>query len=134
MANVERTGWRDEGISRRHRTFGFNFPAVDLDMVLAEYDTCIPSALVEYKLDTAPAVDISKPNYRVLNYLAGGSSIPLFVTRYSRDYSRYTIMPANSFALYYVPVITAMSEREYISLLSEVKRRPSSRKSDDLWW
>lgn len=39
MSGPERTGWRDENLSRRHREWGFHCPAVDLGFLLIEYDT-----------------------------------------------------------------------------------------------
>ncbi len=32
----ERTGWRDEKISQRHREWGYNCPAVDLDFEVVD--------------------------------------------------------------------------------------------------
>ena len=45
----ERTGWRDEKISLRHRMWGFDCPAVDVDFVMVEFDRARVVAIVEYK-------------------------------------------------------------------------------------
>lgn len=34
----ERNGWRDERISKRHRQWGRDCPAVDIDFLMLEYD------------------------------------------------------------------------------------------------
>lgn len=66
----ERTGWRDEEISTRHRMWGFNCPAVDLDFVLVEYNVGLPVALIEYKRFTAPMPNFQHPTHRALSDLA----------------------------------------------------------------
>jgi hypothetical protein len=38
--------WRDEAISQRHRLWGFNCPAVDIDFLMIEYDQGKPAACV----------------------------------------------------------------------------------------
>lgn len=69
MAQAEQTGWRDLQISARHRTWGANCPAVDLDFVLVEYYHGRPCALVEYKRAGA-TWSASHPTYRALCDLA----------------------------------------------------------------
>ena len=32
----ERTGWRDEEISRRHRLYGVSCPMIDIDFLVSE--------------------------------------------------------------------------------------------------
>jgi hypothetical protein len=49
MSASERTGWRDESVSRRHRKWGFDCPATDLDFMLLEYNHGAPVAVVDYK-------------------------------------------------------------------------------------
>ena len=62
----ERTGWRDQAISLRHRTWGFNCPGVDFDFLMLEYSTGKPVAVVEYKHYRARMPDREHPNYRAL--------------------------------------------------------------------
>lgn len=38
MSLMERTGWRDERLSRRHREWGFDCPMVDCDFIAVEFD------------------------------------------------------------------------------------------------
>ena len=91
-------GWRDEWISNRHRAWGFNCPAVDLDFVMCEYHYGMPVALVEYKHMNAKAVDRSQPTYRALIALADGyrhRELPAFVARYESDNATFIIEPLN---------------------------------------
>ena len=48
----ERTNWRDEALSQRHRQWGWNCPGLDLDFVFLEYDKGRAVAVVEYKTKT----------------------------------------------------------------------------------
>ena len=55
MANVERTGWRDDKwINNYHRTLGGGFPISDLDWVVCEYKGVVPKAIIEYKMRSKP--------------------------------------------------------------------------------
>lgn len=98
---AERTGWRCEAISRRHREWGYNCPAVDLDFVVAEYNHGKPVALVEYKDRRAGKPDISHPTYRALVALADGyvgGGIPCLVAIYCPDDWWFQVYPLNDAA------------------------------------
>ena len=58
----ERSGWRDEWISKRHRLWGFDCPAVDIDFLMLEYDRSVPCALIEYKEQHARPVNLKHPD------------------------------------------------------------------------
>ena len=91
----ERTGWRDAELSRRHGSWGFNCPAVDLDFVMMEFNHGKPCALVEYKHMNAQAVDPGHATYRALVWLADVAALPCFVARYNpRDWS-FVVTPLN---------------------------------------
>lgn len=97
----ERTGWRDEEISRRHRLWGVACPAVDLDFVLLEYHHGKPCAIVEYKHVRAREIDPTKSNYRALVALANGyrnGAIPCFVARYNPVDWSFVVTPLNQVA------------------------------------
>ena len=49
MTSNEQHFKRDAWLSGRHRVWGSNVPAMDLDFILAEYDKCVPVALIDYK-------------------------------------------------------------------------------------
>lgn len=94
----ERTGWRCQAISNRHRQWGYNCPAVDLDFVVAEYNHGKPVALVEYKDRHAKAPDIGHPTYCALCNLADGYSggpLPFFIATYDPEDWWFRVLPIN---------------------------------------
>ena len=94
----ERSGWRDEELSRRHRTWGFNCPAVDLDFVLCEYNHAKARALVEYKHKDAQPINPSHATYRALVDLADNYSpgpLPCFVAIYDPSNWSVWVVPLN---------------------------------------
>lgn len=118
---AEYTGWRDQKLSARHRTtWGFDMPMVDIDLLVAEYDKCIPIALVEYKWETHTP-RLSGANYQVLRELANRANIPFFVCGYKGDLTRWYLYPANKLALKVLPSHTDYTEEEYVTFLYQLK-------------
>lgn len=120
----ERTGWRDIGLSSRHRDYyGFNCPAVDVDFLLLEYDRGVPAALVEYKHEYVFRIKPDHPSYQALTSLADASGIPCFVTRYARDYRWYEPRPLNDRARELRPMAKRMTEKQWVGLLYRIRGR-----------
>lgn len=120
----ERTGWRDEAISLRHRQWGFNCPAVDLDFVMVEYDSGKVCAIVEYKNEFAAVQYLSHPSYRAIVDLANAARVPFFVCRYTSNFAEFKAIPANDFATRYVKEPSVrLTEKEWVALLYEVRGR-----------
>ena len=96
----ERTGWRDESISARHRHWGFNCPAVDLDFLIVEYNVGKPVGLIEYKHNKARMPIIEHPTYRALSTLADGyrEPLPFLVAFYWPDIWAFRLLPINETA------------------------------------
>lgn len=97
----ERNGWRCEAISRRHRTWGWNCPAVDLDFVMCEYNHGKPCALVEYKHCKVTSIDLQHPTYRALAALANGYApkpLPAFVAIYDSNTWAFKVVCMNDAA------------------------------------
>jgi len=97
----ERTGWRCEAISRRHREWGYNCPCVDLDFMVAEYNYGKPVALIEYKEKHAGEPNIEHPTYKALIALADGykhGAIPCAIVRYCTEKWWFEITPLNESA------------------------------------
>ncbi len=95
---TERTGWRDAELSKRHGSWGFNCPAVDLDFVMLEYNHGAPSALVEYKHINAQVVDTNHATYKALVALANGyknGPLPCFIARYNPEDWSFQVIPLN---------------------------------------
>jgi len=117
----ERSGWRDPElfprinkgsgvssgweplISARHRTWGWDCPAVDIDflliydgyegdesgMILLEYNYGMPKAIIEYKVKGAPPP--SSKNSLALKKLGERAKIPVFLTYYTSDFSEFVV-------------------------------------------
>ena len=123
MTANERTHWRDEALSLRHREYGQNLPAVDIDFMLIEYDHAEPKALVEFKNEHAQPVNVSKnPSIAAMAKLANNADIPAFLVRYADDFSWWKVLALNDQAASYLtnnPQI--MDEAEWVSILYAVR-------------
>ena len=117
MSAHERTGWRDEDISRKHREWGFNCPMVDIDFLVVEYNLGAPVAVVEYKHIAAVTPNIQHPTYRALTALADASSIPFFIAVYGKDPWWFTITPVNTHAQALFDFGEVLSEYDYVRKL-----------------
>lgn len=94
---LERTGWRDEWISSRHREFGWDAPMTDLDFPALEYNRGVPVALIEYKHYRAK-VNLSHPSMKAMSFMATKCEIPFFVIIYYPEFHNYHIIPMNEIA------------------------------------
>jgi hypothetical protein len=120
----ERSGWRDETISRRHREWGYDCPALDLDWLVIEYDTATPVALVEYKNEHARMATTKEANYRALIKLGDMSGLPVFAVRYASDLSWLRITALNCIARGKVTERSqGMTELAYVTLLYKLRDR-----------
>jgi len=117
----ERTGWRDERISKRHRKWGWDCPAVDLDFLALEYDRGRATALVEYKHENAAPQYASHPSYQAMIDLGNRASIPVFATRYADDFSWWRVTPLNRLAREFVHETTEMTEADWVRLLYSLR-------------
>ena len=122
----ERTGWRDQALSARHREWGWDCPAVDIDQVWIEYDMGKVMGLFEYKreaIDWPP--DLSARNYVALRDMADKARVPLFVVRYGRNLSWFEPRCASNiahlgWAAYHGGHLT---ELEYVTFLYKLRTR-----------
>lgn len=119
----ERTGWRDEWISNRHRAWGWDCPMVDIDFLAAEYDQAKPVAIIEYKAAGAAQHDFSKPSYKVLIGLANIAQIPFAVVRYHPAQCLFYIIPGNDQAKLAFTHNRIISEFEYVGELYRLRKR-----------
>ena len=119
----ERSGWRDEALSLRHREWGWDCPALDVDFLLIEYDYGHPVALVEYKHEDAAPQVVTHPSYRALIELADRASLPLFVVRYAEGFAWFRVVPLNEQAKECLSDRITWSEKEYVSFLYGLRGR-----------
>ena len=120
----ERTGWRDEKVSNRHREYGFNCPAVDIDFVLLEFNHGRACALMELKAITANRANLNlSKNYslRALSDLGSRAMIPAFLSVYCFNTWGYWVKPINDEARKYIDGWTDFTELEYVQLLYEIR-------------
>lgn len=122
MSANERSGWRDQALSLRHRDWGRDCPAIDLDFVLTEYDHADPVALIEYK-ERSAHVRAKDPNIRTLQNLASRANLPLFMAFYDNQQWWFKVYPVNVAARELLPDPAIMSEREYVAFLYRVRHR-----------
>jgi hypothetical protein len=96
----EITGWRDEEISKRHRLYGMNVPAVDVDFMLIEYDTGEPKAVIDYKRRTDAGWKRDSSNLKAMSrlYDVNGNQLPFFVAQYETRDWYYTVHAINAAA------------------------------------
>ena len=109
----ERTGWRDEALSRRHRRWGWDCPAVDLDFLFLEYDHGKASAIVEYKNEHAAPQYASHPTYQAMIDLGDRAGVPVIACRYSDDFSEWKAVPLNETAKQFL-----LLKRHYLMIIS----------------
>ena len=117
----ERTGWRDERISERHRRWGWDCPAIDVDFLMLEYDRGKASALVEYKHEQAAPQYPTHPSYRAMIDLGDRAGIPVFGVRYADDFSWWRVTPLNRLAKALLPQQTRMTEEDWIRLQYRIR-------------
>lgn len=117
----ERTGWRDESLSRRHRRWGWDCPAVDLDFLMLEYDHGKASAIVEYKNEHAAPQYASHPTYQAMIDLGNRAGIPVIACRYADDFSSWKVVPLNEKAKEYIPNREEMKETDFVRLLYRLR-------------
>lgn len=119
---LDRTGWRDQKISERHRVWGFNCPAVDLDFLMVEYNMGLPVGLIEYKHHRAQTPDMRHPTYRALIELASLSGLPFMIVFYWPDVWAFRVFPINSKAKqHFKAPYQDCSELEFVTTLYRIR-------------
>jgi hypothetical protein len=118
---VERTGWRDQNLSARHRTWGIGCPAIDIDLILIEMNRAKPVAIIEYKGELAQPQLINHPSYLALCDLGNRARLAVFAVRYAHDFSWFRVVPLNHFSKCIMPTRQMMNERQYVTLLYNLR-------------
>jgi hypothetical protein len=112
----ERTGWRDRALSERHRRWGWNCPAIDIDFL--EFHGGEPVALIECKHESAPVWDLEGKPARAFIRLADRASLPAFYVVRAADFSWWQLRALNRLAAEQLGAIERMlTEPEFVSLL-----------------
>lgn len=125
---LERTGWRDESISQRHRAWGYNCPAVDLDFLMVEYNFGKPVGLVEYKHHHSTAQpNLLHPTYRALTELANASGLPFIIAKYWPEIWCFRVLPVNDVAKKHFLMCEELSEMQFVTRLYRIRNMTISR-------
>jgi hypothetical protein len=124
---LERTGWRCQAISDRHRHWGYNCPAVDLDFVMAEYNHGKTVAIVEYKDRHAMQPDLTHPTYAALSDLADlyqGGPLPFFIATYDSIDWWFVVTPVNERAKEFYRKVAGrpITERMFVASLYALRK------------
>ena len=118
----ERSGWRDEMLSQRHRDWGFNCPAIDIDFLLIEYNSAKVKALVEYKHERAFIPHVSSQSFRAIADLGDRADIPVFLCVYSDDLETFKVSALNGKAKSWCAQDGAVfTEQQWVRLLYDVR-------------
>lgn len=109
---VERSGWRDEKLSRRHRTWGRDIAVTNLDFI-ASPETMIdeetnsvfaeiwyrrPVLITDYKSMKPTAVDWDTAALGCLQFMANQCKCAITVVFYSPNYWWFYVVPGNEIA------------------------------------
>jgi hypothetical protein len=147
QVKLERSNWRDPGLeniapgtgihscwdkefSHRHRTWGWNSPAVDIDylicsgglfisipgeMIMLEYNNAKAKVIVDYKRVGAPP--ISGANKEALLDLSLRAGLPFLEVYYSPDYTHFVVICHTYSEL----SRESLTEEEYIAYVHELR-------------
>lgn len=120
---MERTGWRDADVSQRHRAWGFNCPAVDLDFLMVEYNIGKPVGLIEYKYHkTQQVLNLNHPTYRALRDLADTAQLPFLIAYYWKDIWAFRVLPVNGVAKQHFDHNEMLTEKQFVMRLYRLRR------------
>lgn len=123
LVRPERTNWRDQDLSLRHRRWGFDAPAVDIDFLMTEYDGERPCALVEYKAYQRRKINLETSGIRTVSALASMCGLPFFVVAYDSTQFWSYVKPMNARAAQWLPDRAVMSEAQYVTFLYRIRGR-----------
>jgi len=118
----ERSGWRDEWISNRHREFGWNCPFVDVDFMGFEFDNFQTVAIVEYKHYQAN-VKLESAQMKTLRNTADKLEVPFLVVVYYPEFCCYYVIAMNQIArnLPHCDKAQFWHEQNYVTLLYHIR-------------
>lgn len=113
-------------LSDRHRKWGDDCPAVDLDYLLAEYNHGVTVGIVDYKHHTADLSRTNERTYQALSdlYDRDGNQHPFFVARYWPDMWAFRVKGFNDRARAHLCGDDWMpfSEQQYVRMLYRLRK------------
>ena len=127
QVRLERSHWRDEELSLRHREWGFDCPATDIDFLMLEYNHAIPTAIIDYKLRTLNSrePDRNSSSHQASGKLTcGGKPLPYLVVFYMKGPWVFRLIPMNDIAQSLIRRDRVLSERQYVTWLYKLRGIP----------
>ena len=140
----ESTGWRDQWISQRHRGWGWDCAATDIDGIgtqdvlkadtFLEYFHYQPVALFEYKTYGSLeqlGMDKVKRDHEPVKRLATMAGLPSFIVGYDAEAVQFQVHPTNEHAENFTVgewrfggIARTMTEVQYVGLLYRLRGIP----------
>jgi hypothetical protein len=149
----ETYGWRDESISRWHRTLPYDLPCCNMDAIgtesaLIETNLWIemnysqPRFFVEYKSENA-AIDSNQASIKCNRNVANLCKLPFLIVRYAKDQSWFSVKFENEYAHQKLKQIRngkdadpnkfwMLSERKFVELLYMLRDKKPTHNLDHL--
>jgi len=133
----ERTQWRDQKLSERHRKWGFNCPAIDIDFLMIEFHVGKPIAIVDYKRYTGSIKNLNQKSISAISTLANNSNIPFFVVFYWNDVWAFQITAINNIAKnilqqHKINKNKILTEQQYVSFLYKLRNIKLTKEEEKL--
>jgi hypothetical protein len=133
----ERTQWRDQKLSERHRAWGFNCPAIDIDFLMVEFHTGKPVAIIDYKRYTGSIKNLNQKSIDAISTLANNSNIPFFVVFYWDDVWAFQITAINNIAKnillqHKIDEDKILTEQQYVYFLYKLRNIKLTKQEEEL--
>lgn len=133
----ERTHWRDQKLSERHRAWGFNCPAIDIDFLMVEFHAGQPVAIIDYKRYTGLIKNLNQKSIDAISTLANNSNIPFFVVFYWDDVWAFRITAINNIAKntlqqYKIDENKILTEQQYVYFLYKLRNIKLTKEEEEL--
>jgi len=133
----EYTNWRNNSYMNQHRNWGKKLYCADADCLEFDGQGNL-KAIIELKHGWEDEIDLDSYQFPALKKLAGVQSVPLFCVAYfPPGYDAYTgqerlfgdhwsfyVVPANGYANALLDCPTQMTEREWVTLLYQLREIP----------
>jgi hypothetical protein len=119
----ERSNWRDEEFSKRHRKYGFPLAATDIDFLLIEYTSGEVVAIIEHK-NICAKLSNSTASIKIISKFCDKSLTPFFVVRYAKINEKeftFKVFPINKSAKEKLKKSIVMDEYDYVEFLWKLR-------------
>ena len=121
----------------RHRAWGFNCPAIDIDFLMVEFHTGKPVAIIDYKRYTGSIKNLNQKSIDAISTLANNSNIPFFVVFYWDDVWAFQITAINNIAKnislqHKIDEDKILTEQQYVYFLYKLRNIKLTKQEEEL--